>query len=69
MTHDLRAKIIKSASEKSYGLIAQELELTRSTVAGVIWRYKNPKLNKCGRGRHGPGSWAQKNLVLGRRAA
>jgi hypothetical protein len=74
--HPLASKILKLREKKSYGLIGKELGVSRNVVAGVMFRarHRGKKLmsspnstgsgNKTGVGRHGPGKYARKTLVL-----
>ena len=62
MSKEIKTKLRKLEGKKSYSLIAAELNLSRSAVAGALWRMKNPKMNVCGRGRHGSGVYATENL-------
>lgn len=61
--------IIEGAQEMSYGLLAERYGMTRSQVAGIVWRAKNPASTriykspgkkrcggKCGRG-YGRGAY------------
>jgi len=67
MLEKTRNAILSDVKRMSYQLVADRYGLTRSTVAGIVWRAKNsledrkavhPKGNRCGRGRHGPGEHA-----------
>jgi len=63
-------KILSMRGLKSFTLIAKELGISRSVVAGVCWRHDWPYKyrvpspnsisgNSCGLGRHGPGEHAK----------
>lgn len=67
------AKILALRGQKSLGLIAREIGLTRNIVAGVCWRAdwpartckrdpKTGKRNRSGTGRHGHGEYAAQVL-------
>lgn len=74
MSNKIRNKrILALAGMKSYGLIAQELGITRCVVAGVIFRDKYPARhrvcspnstspNKIGEGHYGNGRYAPQTL-------
>jgi hypothetical protein len=75
MSNEIRNKrILALAGQKSYGLIAEELGITRCVVAGVIFRDKYPARhrecspnsggspNKIGEGHHGTGRYAEQVL-------
>lgn len=71
-------KILALVGQKSFGLIARELGITRNVVAGVVFRARWPLServpspgygkqtgggNKCGLGHHGAGEYAPENLM------
>lgn len=80
MTNEQRnAKILALRGKKSFGLIARELGISRSTVAGVCFRADWPSSecvrspngigpNKAGVGRHGSGRYARETFPLGVKA-
>ncbi len=74
-----RKAIIAEKSRMSYGVLAERHGITRSQVAGIIWRHNNPKETriyknskggrsggKCGRGHHGTGIYPQYTLANSR---
>lgn len=71
-------KIIALYGKKSFGLIAKELGITRSVVAGVVFRNNYPAevrastpqgcRNKIGTGHHGGRTYARKTLKPGPKA-
>lgn len=84
MSNEQRNKrILALAGKKSYGLIADEMGITRCAVAGVVFRDKYPSRhrecspngkspNKIGKGHRGNGRYAPQVLPTcppaGRRA-
>lgn len=75
MTANARnAEILALKGQKSFTLIAEELDLTRNVVAGVFFRdrwpaeirYGSPTArNKIGTGHQGPGTYAEQTLQRG----
>lgn len=72
-TQTRNAKILSMRGMKSYGLIAKELGISRSTVAGVMFRADYPSCarvpspnsksgNKIGTGHYGGGHYAKELL-------
>jgi hypothetical protein len=63
-------RILAMATTKSNGMIANELEVSRSVVSGVIFRNRysqkdrGPK-NTVGWGNQGPGKWAKEHYKTG----
>lgn len=66
-------RILALCGQKSFGLIAAELGLTRNIVAGVVWRARWPVEQRCrskgckgrnmiGTGHHGCGPYAAETL-------
>lgn len=53
--HPLEQKILAMRGQKSYGLIALELGITRNVVAGVIFRHKYPRTVRVRAGHKGRG--------------
>lgn len=66
MNKALRARILRMRGKKSYGLIAEELGVTRNVVAGVLFRQRHPGMRMTGEGRRPcDGNYAAKTRTLG----
>lgn len=66
MNEVLRNKILRMRGKKSYGLIAEELGISRNSVAGVMFRAAHPGVRQTNQGRRSNyGNYAPKHRKMG----
>lgn len=65
MNAALQKKILSMCGQKSFGLIAEHLGISRSTVAGICFRADNSGKNRNGLGRGGSREYAPKTKRIG----